>query len=69
MGHIDHQNESVKKMLQSSLKIKVPAQTLTKVSVLEQIEQHCSLTNHAMEHNSAFSKVANKHEHVLNECL
>ena len=37
-------SKSVKKMLQDSLKIKLPVKILKKVSVLEQIEQHCSLT-------------------------
>ena len=37
-------SKSVKKMLQDSLKIKLPVTILKKVSVLEQIEQHCSLT-------------------------
>ena len=37
-------SKSVTKRLQDSLKIKLLVKTLKKVSVLEQIEQHCSLT-------------------------
>ena len=58
-------SKSVKKMLQDSLKIKLPVKILKKVSVLEQIEQHCSLTITVAYIYICGSKTDNKNYYIL----